>query len=300
MTTIELDPSSSISEALSSAPDGPLTLVLREGIWREKVFVNRPDVTLISEEGARIDADDRHGTVRDTKVFGTGDSATFTVAAPNFSAMGITFSNSFDYESGKKWNDEHKDNPSERKDLQAVAFRAAYGADHTQLRACNFLGWQDPLYLDSGSSFLEDCTIKGNIDFIFGGGSALFQGCEIVSRGGGYVSAPSTFFSDEIGFVFHDCSFTKEGNVEDASVYLARPWHPSGSENRDPMALFIDCSLSKHISHLLWTEMTSRRPDGTERVWKGEEARFNIFSASSESISHSEAESILREMMKRL
>ena len=65
MTTLVIDPQSSISNVLSKAPDGPLTLILKEGVWREKVFVNRPDVTLISEEGARIDNDDRHGIIRD-------------------------------------------------------------------------------------------------------------------------------------------------------------------------------------------------------------------------------------------
>ena len=46
MTTLVLDPQSSINEAISSAPEGPVTLVLQEGVWREKVVVNRPDVTL--------------------------------------------------------------------------------------------------------------------------------------------------------------------------------------------------------------------------------------------------------------
>ena len=124
MTTLVLDPQASINEVLSTAPDGPLTLILKEGVWREKVFVNRPDVTLISEEGARIDNDDRHGTIRDGKVFNTGDSATFTVSAPNFSALGITFSNSFDYQKGKAWNLAHKDD-KEKMDLQAVALRTA-------------------------------------------------------------------------------------------------------------------------------------------------------------------------------
>ena len=85
--------------------------------------------------------------------------------------LGITFSNSFDFKKGKEWNNNHKDD-GRKIDLQAVAFRAAFGADHTNLRACTFLGWQDTLYLDSGASFLEDCTIKGSIDFIFGSGSA--------------------------------------------------------------------------------------------------------------------------------
>lgn len=299
MTTLVLDPQSSINEALSSAPDGPLTLILKEGIWREKVFVNRPNVTMVSEEGARIDNDDRHGIVKDGKVLSTGDSATFTVSAPNFSALGITFSNSFDYQNGKAWNNEHK-NDGKKIDLQAVAFRAAFGSDRTTLRACTFLGWQDTLYLDSGSTILEDCTIKGAVDFIFGSGSALFQGCEIVSRGPGFVTAPSTFESEELGFIFHDCVFSKEGNTEKTSVFIARPWHPAGSENRNPMVLLIDCTLLLHINPSLWTDMISRRPDGTEKVWRGENSRFYISSSEKENIKMEEADRLLRLMMSRL
>lgn len=300
MTTLELEPYSSINEALSTSPEGPLTLILREGVWKEKVTVYRPDVTLISEEGAVIEWDDHHGTVRGEKTLSTGESATFTVSAPGFSAMGITFSNSFDWNEGNRWNEEHKDSGEEKRDLQAVAFRTTMGADKTTLRACSFLGWQDTLYLDSGSTLLEDCTIKGNIDFIFGAGSALFQGCDIISRGKGFVSAPSTFTEESLGFIFHDCSIAPESGTEDASVFLARPWHPAGSENRNPMALFIDCSLSSHINPSLWTEMKSRRPDGFERVWKGEESRFWIFSSGRENISLEEAEKHLRAMMIRL
>lgn len=299
MTTLVIDPQSSISNVLSTAPDGPLTLILKEGVWREKVFVNRPDVTLISEEGARIDNDDRHGIIRDGKVFNTGDSATFTVSAPNFSALGITFSNSFDYQKGKAWNQAHKDD-KEKMDLQAVALRTTFGSDHATFRACTFLGWQDTLYLDSGSTLLEDCTIKGSVDFIFGSGSALFQGCEIVSRGPGFVSAPSTFESEEVGFIFHDCVFSKEGNTDKNSVFIARPWHPAGSENRNPMVLLIDCSLGLHIHPYLWTDMASKRPDWTEKVWRGENSRFFISSSGKENIKVNEANRLLRLMMSRL
>lgn len=297
MTTVELTPSDSINSVLSTSPEGPLTIILGEGVWKEKVFVNRPNVTLISEKGAVITFSDRHGTERDGKVFNTGDSASFTVSAPSFYALGITFENGFNWPEGLKWNEEHDD--GEKIDLQAVSLRTTFGALKSVFRSCTFLGWQDTLYLDYGSSFFEDCVVKGSIDFIFGAGSALFQGCEIVSRAKGCVTAPSTFIDEEIGFIFHDCSFKREECVVDESVFLSRPWFPSGSLNRKPMALFIDCDYSSHINPALWTEMTSKRPDGTTTIRDKNDARFYITSADEENISAEDADDILSKMLKR-
>ncbi len=296
MTTITITPKDSINKTISEAPEGPLTLIMEEGEWREKVFINRPDVTLISEKGAIISTDDYHGKERNGYVYNTGESASVTISAPSFSAIGVTFLNSFDWKSGKKWNEEHEE---DKRDLQAVALRTSYGATNSFFRSCTFLGWQDTLYLDYGVSILEDCTIKGSVDFIFGAGTALFQGCDIVSRDTGYVTAPSTFSDERIGFVFHDSVFKSDSSVPDNSVFLARPWFPSGARNRNPMALFVDCSFASHISSSLWTDMKSRTISGEERINKGEDARFYVYSLEKETIKGEEVDSILKELKRR-
>ncbi len=297
MTTIELREGESIQDALISSPDGPLTIILDEGTWEEKICVNRSDVTFISERGAVITYCDRHGTERNGHVLNTGESATFTVAAPSFQAVGITFVNSFNWVEAVNWNREHEEG---KKDLQAVALRTTFGAGRSTFRSCTFSSWQDTLYMDYGISFFEDCTIEGAVDFIFGAGTALFQGCEIISKEKGFVAAPSTFGTDRLGFVFHDCVFSHADVVDDASVYLARPWFPSGSENRNPMALFIDCELAPHINAALWADMGTRRNGGETIIHKGSDARFYITSGKEENISAVRADEYLAELMGRL
>ena len=46
--------------------------------------------------------------------------------------------------------------------------------------------------------------------------------------------------------------------------------------------------------------MKSRRPDGVEKIWKGDEARFYIFSQDKENISGDEADRLLKTMMGML
>ncbi len=65
------------------------------------------------------------------------------------------------------------------------------------------------------------------------------------------------------------------------------------------MALFIDCDFDGHINPNLWTEMTSRRPDGTTVIRTKEDARFFITSADSENISAEKADEILSIMLSR-
>ena len=90
------------------------------------------------------------------------------------------------------------------------------------------------------------CRIEGTVDFIFGCGRALFEGCEIRSvfdvRGVGYVAAPAHPLEEEQGFVFRRCAFTAEDTIAPGSIFLARPWRDYG------LARFEDCTYGVHIS----------------------------------------------------
>lgn len=298
MTTIRLSAKDSINKALSNAPEGPVTIILGKGIWNEKVFINRPDVTILSEEGAVISYGDSHGDISDGHTLNTVESATLTISAPRFSAMGITIENSFAWPEGMKWNEEHDE--SEKKDLQAVAVAVVFGAARSSFRSCTFKGWQDTLYVDYGISSFEDSTIEGAVDYIFGSGEALFQGCDIISKARGFVTAPSTYKDDGIGFVFHDCCFSPNEDVGNETVYLARPWFPAGSTNRNPMALFIDCEIGRHINSALWTDMSSGKPGEEKTVHKGCDARFYISCEKVSNIKGVEADKMLSTLISSL
>ena len=93
------------------------------------------------------------------------------------------------------------------------------------------------------AQYYTDCEIAGDIDFIFGGGDALFENCVIRTVDNhiphSYVTAPSGK-ADGLGFVFWDCDFVSDCPA--GSVYLGRPWRPEGK------TAVLDCRLGAHIA----------------------------------------------------
>lgn len=88
----------------------------------------------------------------------------------------------------------------------------------------------------------KNCIIEGGVDFIFGGATAYFVGCEFVSVEEGYVFAPSTPEDVEIGFVAENCRFTASDGVKSHSCYIARPWRNHGYVKIE------NCYLGEHIN----------------------------------------------------
>lgn len=93
-------------------------------------------------------------------------------------------------------------------------------------------------------NLFENCYISGDIDFIFGGGIAYFDECELFSNDlgkdiNGYITAPSTPIGFEFGFVFNNCNFTS--NSKKDSVYLGRPWRNYAK------SVFLNCNFGGHI-----------------------------------------------------
>lgn len=121
------------------------------------------------------------------------DCPTVIVDASNFIAKGITFENSapkpddFDYNS------------------QAPAIRVS--GDNCAFYDCAFLGWQDTLYADQGKHLYKDCRVEGNVDFILGYASAVFDNCTIHSRGM-ITSIQSSSVGSAI-FIFIFCLLTE-------------------------------------------------------------------------------------------
>lgn len=74
------------------------------------------------------------------------------------------------------------------------------------------------------AQYYTDCEIAGDIDFIFGGGDALFENCVIRTVDNhiphSYVTAPSGK-ADGLGFVFWNCDFVSDCRRA-ASIWAVR------------------------------------------------------------------------------
>lgn len=101
-----------------------------------------------------------------------------------------------------------------------------YG-DKTTFYRCGFVGVQDTLWDVQGRHYFHRCSISGAVDFIFGSGQSMYEGCsiqylggEIDANTGGYITAQGRDNPKESnGFVFKNCLVHGKG-----TAYLGRPW----------------------------------------------------------------------------
>ncbi|HWR12223.1 MAG TPA: pectinesterase family protein [Rectinemataceae bacterium] len=232
------------------------------GIYREKLRIERPGVTLIGEgRDTTVISWDDHATkpLPSGEPMRTFNSYTLYIGSPDFQARDLRVENSAG---------------DGRAVGQAVA--CYVDADRAAFYGCEFLARQDTLCLGplptnplpkglnpvhpvaiakAGDEswpfrhYFADCRIEGDIDFIFGSAAAVFEDCDIISleRGeavNGYVTAPSTLPGQRHGFVFLDCRLG--GNAAKGSVFLGRPWRASAK------AAFLRCDLGGHIAESGW------------------------------------------------
>ncbi len=250
---VKAKPDDNLNTVLNARTEGLLVVELPEGaVYRQKVVIERDDV-LVEGNGARIVWDDHNGM---RPGFGTGASATLTVCGNRTEFRNLIVENDFDYLANRARKDE---DPHSMMGLQAVAVFTRPEYTDAVFRDCTFISWQDTLFTDCAQSRFDDCMIYGNIDFIFGRSNAVFRNCTIISTGEGFVAAPSTSAKTEKGLCFENCTVTCTDSVEDGSVYLARPWHPSERSDTNSYVSFVGCRLDRHINHGLWASMWDKK-----------------------------------------
>lgn len=249
-----------VQAAVNSVPNNTksvTTIFIKNGTYKEKINIAsaKTNVSLIgqSKTGTILTYDDSANTkTSDGSTLGTTKSASVTISGGGFQAENITFENSY--------------NEAANGSSQAVAVLAQ--ADKMVFKNCSFKGNQDTLYANGKSrrQYYSNCYIEGDVDFIFGAATAVFDNCEIfsVNRVGGCVTAPSTYSSDK-GFLFYKCRLTT--SCKPKSIYLGRPWIPSSSTGVTPKVLFRECELGAHITDDGWTVMSGNDP-GNFEMWE--------------------------------
>ncbi len=232
-----------IQMAIDHAPpygENRLIIEIRPGTYHERVVVpqDRPRVTFLGSDAAHTVIAYDEGA---SAVGGTFFSSIVDVQGSDFETANITFENTH--------------GPG----TQAVALMIH--SDRAVFEKCRFLGWQDTLYAASGRQYYRDCFIEGHVDFIFGNAAAVFENCEIHSRGQGYITAQSRVTPDaDTGFVFIHCKITGENTAK--GVFLGRPWRPYAR------VVYIDCWLGEHIRPEGWNNWGKASNEKT--AWFGE------------------------------
>ena len=213
-------------------------IFIAPGKYVERVNVDKPYVTFIGEGGAPGDV-----TISFNATVGpisTNETVSIQPGAIAFMARNLTFENS---------------NPDSSA-IQAVALRC--DADQSIFENVRFLGYQDTLLVwNSSRQYFHNSFITGDVDFIFGNATAVFDQCTIESTGGGFITAADTLRTTANGLVFLDCELVKGVSRFDGStapnnsVYLGRPWLYNPPEQM-PSAIYIRIRIGTHILPAGW------------------------------------------------
>lgn len=282
-TLQEADVFPTVTDAINSIPadnQSPVAVHIAPGVYREKITVDRPFVTLLgcgeSNKDVVLTFDDyAKAVMEDGSERGTFRSYSVLLDAHDVTLRNLTIENA----SGDSLT--HG---------QAVALYA--DGDRLVIDSCRLLGHQDTLFTGPlppkevikdgfigpkqfaprtcGRHYYKDCYICGDIDFIFGGAAAYFENCTIESLRHfpadreeegliqGYVTAASTPGGEKYGYVFSNCRLVSK-ECPPGTVYLGRPWREFAK------TVFIGCSYGTHIHPELFHD------------WKKEKARKTVF-----------------------
>ena len=247
---------SRIQDAVDAVRE-PARILVRSGVYREKVIVDRDGILLSGEDPERTVlawngcAKDRYpdGTEK-----GTFLSSTLMVTGRDVAVENLTVRN---------------DAGDGRTVGQAVAVYAA--GDRGTWRNCRLEAHQDTLFcgpvrlpnvrediggrsggaeevfrvedgpLTHSRQYFENCLIRGDVDFIFGPYRCWFEGCTLfMNERGGWYTAANTNEAQPYGFVFHRCRLT--GACEPGAGFLGRPWR------KYARTLFLACSMDAHVA----------------------------------------------------
>ncbi|MFC3550540.1 pectinesterase family protein [Lysobacter cavernae] len=253
-----------VQAAVDAAPaysSQRVTVLIEPGVYPQPLTIpaSKPNLTLAGASGnARdviISCDRSAGTSRpDGGTYGTSGSACVVISGNDTHSHDLTYANTYDRLA-------HPENTG----TQAVAVRTT--GDRLVFGNVRFLGHQDTLYANSPSDsvparqYYRNCYIEGDVDFVFGRGTAVFDGCEIRSldRGStsnnGFVTAPSTPAGFAHGFLITRSCFTSD--APPATVYLGRPWVPSSNPLAQPQVLIRNSWLGRQFRQEGWVAMTS-------------------------------------------
>ncbi|GLY40775.1 pectinesterase [Amycolatopsis sp. NBRC 101858] len=247
-----------VQAAIDAVPAGG-TVSLMPGTYREVITVpaSKTGITLRGTTGRAadvvIDYDNASGTKKpDGTTYGTTGSATATIAANGFTATALTFRNSFDRHA-------HPEITA----TQAVAVKAT--GDRMVFDNVTFLGHQDTLYADTatvgttGRQYYRNCAISGDVDFLFGRATAVFDRATITaldrgSNPNGYLTAASTRRANTYGFLVVGSKVVSA--AANASFYLGRPWHPGGDVDAIAQVVVRETVLPAAIKATPWTDMS--------------------------------------------
>ncbi|KPI07038.1 Pectinesterase [Actinobacteria bacterium OK074] len=265
---LHVHPGGSVQAAVDAVEGPGRTIVVHPGTYREVVNIpaDKAELTITgvgpSRRGATVIVyDNANGTQKPdgSGTYGTAGSATFTSAAPGLTVRDLTLAND--------WL--RADHP-EITGTQAVA--AYVTGDRSLFERVQLRAHQDTLFADTTAldafdrQCYRDCYVEGDVDFVFGRATAVFERChfhtldrdvDFVPKG--MVFAPATARANPHGFLAVHGRVTSA--AEDGAYKIARPWVPTYETTAWPSLVVRDTWLGPGIDAVApYTNMRDAYP----------------------------------------
>lgn len=237
-----------IQDALNaiSKDNAGVMILVKEGVYYEKLIINKPNVTLVGEPGKDVTLifDDQKSLNDSGRT--RYSTASVWITADDFSAENLIFANS-----------------AETKDMSTEAATICINGDRAQFHHCGFIGRygtvvtvpkplravSDEGALDVSRQYFRCCYFEGDVNFLLGNSAAVFEFCKIHSldRFGNetnYLTLPSVPTDENCRYVFKHCILTGEGPSQ--STYLGK------GMNHSPKVALMDCRVGEHLHGNGW------------------------------------------------
>jgi len=243
-----------VQAAFDAVPDnytGRWIIHIKPGIYTERPTLtqNKINVFLIGDDADttiitnNISAGDINP---DTGLaYGTSLSQTMAIFGNDFTASKITVANTFVNSAA---------NTQINSSTQAVALKTQ--GDRQAFYDCKIKGYQDTYLGNSiGRAYFKNCYIEGNVDFIFGRQTVVFDQCTTyINRNNSVVTAPSTEATTKFGFVFLDCNLTvPPAGTTDFNGTVINNFHFGRAWQNTPKSAFIRCQTPSILNPTGWT-----------------------------------------------
>jgi len=270
-----------IGAALAAIPRASLDAYrvdVAPGTYDESFEISRPNVQVhgtgatpgevvirSARASGSTDPDEPESTL------GTAGSAVVLVTAANVTLDHLTVANTFDEAANPQITS-----------AQAVALRVE--GDRFVADTVRLLGNQDTLLADTPKpttrirQYYVDSYVEGDVDYVFGAGTAVFQRVTFRSldRGkanNGYLTAASTDTGSKYGFLITDSKVVSDAAA--GTVNLGRPWHPSADPDALGSVVVKDTWLPRAIDAAApWDDMSSTNSSGVKVPFSWKDARF--------------------------
>lgn len=266
---IEISINNSINQELKKLKDGD-TLILNDGIYNEKVEVWNNNITIVAKNKHKAiisNMDYYHKIMPDNNECNTFRTYTLYVGGNNVLLKDLVI--------------ENRSTPSS---IYGQAVSLHVDGNNFICSECIIKSAQDTLFtgplpkdlLKRYENFYPkeklkgnpskqkyiNCQIIGDVDFIFGCATALFENCEIISldrnsNSPSYICAPAHDKNTIYGYLFYNCHL-----IGNNPTFLARPWRDYGN------AAFINCILDNHIIPEGFNKWNGTQRDRTAKFYE--------------------------------